>query len=202
MRRPRARGFTMLELLIALAILATLLVVAFGGLRVAIAAWTRGEERVDAHQHLRGLTLVLARALGATYPYRAPVGPAPTPVFLFNGKEDRIEFVTQAPPLPAAVPIAFTAVVVGIETDDAGPALVVRQRPLPNRDPFTEAAVSLRDPLVEQIQFAYMGEGGGWQDTWDGEEGLPRAIRVTLPIKGDRGTPPTVTVSLRPESPQ
>ena len=66
-----ARGFTLLELLIALTIVGALLVIAFGGMRVALAAWRKGEDRAEAHQHVRSIALVLARSISATYPYTA-----------------------------------------------------------------------------------------------------------------------------------
>ena len=57
-RRANAeRGFTLVELIIALAIVGALLAVAFGGLRVALAAWRQGEDRAEAHQHARGVAL-------------------------------------------------------------------------------------------------------------------------------------------------
>ena len=52
-RTVRPAGFTLVELLIAMAIVGALLVIAFGGLRVVLAASQRGEERVEVHQHLR-----------------------------------------------------------------------------------------------------------------------------------------------------
>lgn len=199
-RERRPRGFTLVELVIALAIVAAMLVVAFGGLRVAIAAWGQGEDRAETHQHLRGAAVILARAIGAAYPYRAAGGLAPQPTLLFRGTEQRLELVTQAAPLPAGVPIAFTAVVVGLETEE-GPALVVRQRPLPNRDPFTEAAVALRDPTVQRIAFSYLNEDGAWQASWDAERenGLPHAVRITLSMirAGRTDTLPPLTIALR-----
>src|SRR5437660_1101488 len=51
----RVRGFTLVEVLIALAIVGMLLTIAFSGLRVAMAAWTRGEDRAEAHQHVRAI---------------------------------------------------------------------------------------------------------------------------------------------------
>lgn len=175
------RGFTLLELLIALAIVGALLAIAFGGLRVALAAWAQGEDRAEAHQHLRSLALVLGRAVGAAYPYRAPPGEAPEPVVLFRGTAERVELVTQAPPFPAASPVAFTAVVIGLEPEE-GPALVVRQRVLPNREPFAEAAVVLRDPTIHRLELAYLDTTGAWQDEWDGEaqRALPQAVRITV----------------------
>jgi general secretion pathway protein J len=194
------QGFTLVELLIALAIVGALLAIAFGGLRVAVAAWTQGEERADVHQHLRGVALVLVRAVGAAYPYRASAGLAPEPVILFRGTAERLELVTQAPPFPAPIPVAFTAVVIGMEQGEEGPALVVRQRVLPNRDPFTEAAVTLSDPGIEGLELSYLNTTGDWQDTWDveAENSLPRAVRITLATRwGGRTATLPLTVALR-----
>lgn len=192
------RGFTLLELLLALSLVAALLAIAFGGLRVAVAAWTRGEERAEAHQHGRALAVVIGRALGGAAHYRAAVGQAPEPVLLFRGDEHRVEFVTQTPPFPPGIPAAFTAVVIALE-DDEGPALVIRQRVLPNREPFAEAGPILRDRGIAAATLRYLDEDGEWRDTWDGEqeEGLPRAVQITLATGRGGDALPPFTVSLR-----
>lgn len=192
------RGFTLLELLIALAIVGALLAIAFGGLRVALAAWRQGEDRAEAHQHVRGVAVILARAVGATYPYRATREPSPEPVLLFRGSASRIEFVTQAPPVSFGIPIAFTAVVVSLE-DREGSGLVIRQRALPNRDPFADAEVVFRDPAVATLGFRYMDESGTWQDTWDSETATPRAVAITVgtSFNGRTESLPPLTVALR-----
>jgi general secretion pathway protein J len=197
------RGFTLVELLIALAIVGALLAIAFGGLRVAVASWRQGEDRAEAHQHVRSVALTLARAISATYPYRASRGLAPEPVVLFAGSEEKVEFVTQATPFPGAIPIAFTAVVFAL--DDAGePGLVVRQRALPNREPFGEATIVYRDPSVTALRFAYLDESG-WKDSWDGAEtkATPRAVKITLAttLNGRVEELPPLTVSLRTAAP-
>jgi general secretion pathway protein J len=199
-----ARGFTLVELLIALAIVGALLAIAFGGLRVALASWRQGEDRAEAHQHARSVALTLARSVAAAYPYRASRALAPEPVVLFAGTQDRIEFVTQAPPFPGAAPIAFTAVVLALdEGNERG--LVVRQRALPNRDPFEEAPVVYRDPTVTALRFSYLDEGG-WVDSWDGAEtkATPRGVKVTVAttLNGRVEELPPLTVSLRTAPPQ
>jgi len=177
----RQRGFTLLEVVIALAIVGALLVIAFGGMRIALAAWQKGEDRAEVHQHARSIALVLARAVSATYPYRAPRGESPVPTLLFGGTSNRIELVTLAPPFPLAQPVAFTAVVLAQEAG-ATPGLVVRQRALPNRNPFDDAAPVFRDPAVSALEVAYLDEAGAWKDTWDAEveRTLPRAVRLTV----------------------
>jgi general secretion pathway protein J len=202
--RRGERGFTLVELLIALAIVGALLVIAFGGLRVATSSWRQGEDRAEAHQHVRSIALILARAISATYPYRASRGLAPEPVVLFEGTEQRVEFVTQATPFPAAIPIAFTAVVFSF--DEGGePGLVVRQRALPNREPFSEATIVFRDPTVTALRLSYLDESG-WKDSWDGAEAkaTPRAVRITVATSFNGRTEelPPLTVSLRTAPPQ
>ena len=181
MRRDQ-RGFTLLELLLALAIVGALVVIAFGGVRIALASWRQGEDRAEAYQHLRGVALTLARTVGAAYPYNAPRSDTPTAVLLFGGNGSSLELVTQAAPYPAAVPVAFTAVVIELGTTGEHRGLVIRQRLLPNRNPFTDAVVVFNDPTLTELSFSYLDDGGAWQDTWDVEtqKRLPKAIRISV----------------------
>jgi len=204
MSRRRQHGFTLVELLLALTIVGALMAIAFGGLRVAVASWQRGEDRAETHQHVRSVALTLARALSATYPYRASRSLAPEPVVLFTGSERRVEFVTQTAPFPFAIPIAFTAVVFSF--DETGEGLVVSQRPLPNQDPFDKAEVVYRDPTVTSLKLSYMDDSSGWKDTWDGAEAraTPRAVKliVTTTLNGRVAELPPLTVSLPIAPPQ
>jgi general secretion pathway protein J len=196
----RSRGFTLLEVLIAISIVGALLVIAFGGMRVAMAAWRQGETRVEAHQHIRAVAYTLTRALGAAYPYRATKGTSPEAVILFDAIEKKLEFVTQSPPLPLQAPIAFTAVGIALEEGDE-PGLVIRERALPNRDPFTEGTVVMRDPTVTSLAFSFLNEDGNWVDTWNGQDtkNIPQAIQLRLGVtlNGRLQTMPPMTVTLR-----
>jgi prepilin-type N-terminal cleavage/methylation domain-containing protein len=193
------RGFTLIELLIAMTLVVTLVTMAFLGLRVAVRSWAQGEERAETHQHLRSVVFTLARAMSGAYPYRGTRGVAPERVVLFTGTERRVEFVTQAVPFPAAIPIAFTAVVFAVD-DDGEPGLVVRQRALPNHGPFSEAEVVYRDPSVTALRLAYLDESG-WTDRWDGAEAkaTPRAVRIAVAttLNGRTEELPPLTIPLR-----
>ncbi len=200
-RLASSRGFTLVELLIALSIVGALLAIAFGGLRVAIAAWGQGEDRAEFHQHARGITQIVGRAVGAAYPFRGALGEGAERRLLFDGHDNRLELVTRASPFPSDVPAAFTAVVLAVEDDAQGRALVVRQRVLPNREPFTRATVVLRDPDIQGLELKYLSPDGTWTDRWDAdaEQSLPAGVRIRfVTARGGRLEPlPPLTVSLR-----
>ena len=200
-RAARAAGFTLLELIIALSIVGVLLAIAFGGLRMGIVAWTRGEDRAEVQQHERGLSQILLRTVGAACAYQGPLGEAPEKRVLFRGAEHRVEFVSQNPAFPSAAQAAFTAVVIALEDDAQGRALVMRQRVLPNREPFTKATVVLRDPTIQGLELDYLSSEGGWTSSWDADDDkkLPSAIRIRFStLRGDRLQPSLpITVSLR-----
>src|SRR4030095_11741761 len=123
-----------------------------------------------------------------------------------TGTESRLEFVTQAAPYPASIPVAFTAVVFELGNTDERRGLVSRQRVLPNRSPFTDATVVFNDPTLTELAFSYLDEGGTWQSSWDTEAAkkLPRAIRISVggTIGGRAETLPPLTASIRVGSEQ
>ena len=175
----RGRGFTLVEVLLAISIAAAVLVVAFGGLRVGLAAWQKGEARSARLAHARGVGVLLERALDGAFPYRFTPDQAQEPRILFDGLADRLTFATLAPPFPAPAPIAFAAVSVSTE----GQGLTLRQQVLPNRLALEQLAPALVDPATRAVRFRYLGEEpGAWQDEWDmrQEDTLPRAVEITL----------------------
>jgi general secretion pathway protein J len=197
-----ARGFTLVELVLALGIAAAVLVITFGGLRVGLAAWTKGEERTAQLDHARSVVILLERALDGAFPYRFTPEERQQPRILFDGRPDRLTFATLSPPFPAPAPIAFTAVSFSSE----GAGLTLRQQVLPDRIALDRLAPILVDPETRAVRFRYLGEEpGAWQDEWDmsQEETVPRAVEITLMTRaGARGgAQQTLTVPLRATAP-
>lgn len=206
MSRRAERGFTLIELVLALSIVAVMLTILFGGLRVGLRAWQRGEERAETLQHARSMTQLLEQALGGTYAFQGKIDQDSQSQILFQGKAERVSFVTVSAPMPFGVPIAFTAVTLSMEAG-AAPGLAIREKALPNFNPFEELTPSLVDPSIAAIRFRYLrdAESGTWEETWDAAEAraLPRAVEVTLTamINGRTQEQPPITVPIRVTTP-
>lgn len=202
------RGFTLIEVVIALAIVAVLLAVMFGGLRIGLAAWRQGDARAEALQHARSVTHLLTRTLGGAHPYRVGAAGSEAARLAFVGEPEQIAFVTATPPLPFGMPIAFAAVAI---TRDPG-GLVMLQKALPDREPLEHLAPVVTDPTVADLRLRYLRppaqdglQGGRWEERWDGfqEKTLPTAVEVTLTIAHGprRDEQPPVVVPLRAITP-
>lgn len=205
MRRHAERGFTLIELVLALSIVAVMVTILFGALRVGLRAWQRGEERAETLQHARSLTQLLEQALAGAYTFLGQPDKDTPPQILFKGEADRLSFVTIAPPMPLPGSIAFAAVSLSMDAG-AVPALAIREKALPNADPFEAVEPSVVDPAVTAVRFRYLRDAGGsWEETWDGEQerALPRAVEVTLTVllNGRIQQQPPMTVPIRVTSP-
>ena len=189
-----------MEVVLTLSIAAAVLVIVFGGLRVGLAAWTKGEARAAGLDHARGVLVLLERALDGAFPYRF-VAPEQREVrILFDGRPDQVTFATLTPPFPGSVPIAFTAV--SLSREAAG--LTLRQQVLPNLLALDRVAPVLVDPETTGVRFRYLGEQpGAWQDEWDmgREETIPRAVEITLVAGASAGAAQVLTVPIRATTP-
>ena len=206
MRRRADRGFTLLELVLALSIVAVMLTILFGGLRIGLRAWQRGEERAEVLEHARSITQVIEQTLSGTYAFQGPIDKLTQARILFQGEADKVSLVTMSPPLPLPAPGAFTAVTLSMEAGAAF-GLAIREKALPNFDPFEAVSPSVVDPTITGIRFRYLRDlnGDTWEDTWDGaqERYLPRAVEVTLTtmINGRVQEQSPITVPVRVTTP-
>lgn len=200
----KERGFTLVELVIALAIAGALLVLLLGGLRVGLAAWRQGDERATTHQHLRSLSELLAGSVAAAFPYRQSAPQGGEAKVQFTGEEERLSFVTFDPPFPLAASVPFVAVTVARRSGE-NPGLAITQKALPNFEPFEDAQPILVDASVTAVKFRYLRAEGGWEDRWDGaaERTLPQAVQINLTATlGARAeTLPPLTISLPARTP-
>jgi general secretion pathway protein J len=192
-RRHQVAGFTLIEMLIATA----LMVAIIGALATVTAQWlpnwNRGFARVQRTELASvGLERIVADLAAAEF--ILPFGNAKTP--LFDGAELSVTFVRSAlgpntRPGLEIVRIAETA-------DPRGLAMVRQTAPfLPLAPDGSGAAPRFGDPVVlvrapYRVSLSYAGPDRLWRSTWGVVAMLPSAVRVLL---RDAATSQTLAVS-------
>lgn len=194
--RGSGRGFTLVEVMLALSILAVVVLLATAALRVGLRAWETGQRRVDVQQESRALVELVSEALAGAFPYQGRLGLNPERVVLFEGEPGEVRFVTSAPPLVLDAPAApFHAVILGRKEPDG---LRLTERLVPAEEPFAPGPEHVLSRSVTRFTLAYRDESGAWRERWDGREagGLPTAVRLELVVGSLARTAPAIVVAL------
>ena len=184
------RGFTLMEVLVALVVLGILMAGLSQGMRFGMAAWTRQAALVDRTADLdavdRTLRGLLANATSGALHGRND----------FVGGSDRMTFDSV---LPQAVATGARRAKITLSLDDRHRLMLHWDSVL--IDPNT-AAPATGDAMIvdnlDSVSFAYWQTGGeapGWQDRWT-VVAAPALIRVRLVFaKGDRRHWPDMIVA-------
>lgn len=207
MRRPRraARsseaGFTLVEMLVALTLLALLSVILFGGFHFGMRAWEAGDKQLGQTDETMLVQAFLRRELSQTY----AIVPQPGAALAFWGDKDAVVFVA---PLPGRSQIGglylFRIAVDGTATTPRLVASWRLYRPELSASPNFEPEETIEVlPAISSISFSYYGSPlpgvpARWQDRWQNMPALPQLIRVTTEYPaGGRRRWPDLVVALK-----
>lgn len=186
-----SRGFTLVELLIALTLIGLLSVVLLGGLRFGTRVWETGHERSAASAEIEGLHGLLRRQLSqARLPAQGPGAPADTASFV--GTSERVRFTA---PLPDYVGVGglYRFELAPVERGEGAALELAWQLYRPDRSEwFEEETLSRRILIegVERLRVRYFGtseagEEPQWHDSWDSPGALPALIALELEFPAD-----------------
>jgi general secretion pathway protein J len=183
---------TLVEVLIAITILAVIVVLMTSALRLGTRAWEAGEQRAARQQELRAVVELVTDALSTAVPYEGRVGEVAERGILFLGEAEEVRFVTSTPPMFLEAPaMPFHAVTLRHVENDR--ELRLTERLVPSDEPFGEDPHLVLSRAIAGLRFEYRDEEGLWTDTWDRtRKALPVSVRVELkvhdPGRGDRTT--------------
>jgi general secretion pathway protein J len=184
-RRSTQSGFTLVELLVAMAVMALVMLLVSQGLRFATTARERMLARSDGLQEL-----VLGRDLLQRQLSRAQLlawGETGRKRIAFSGDAERVRFVNVAPDYQPGT--AWQLWEFALEpTARGGRDLLVRHAPFDGMEagfaPLEETRPRLLATIDAPVAFTFFGkvaadDRGRWLDRWVETQRLPAAIRLT-----------------------
>ena len=185
--RRSDRGFTLIEAVIAVGLLAVVIGLVTTSLRVLSATWDRGAEHADAQDMIARAVDVLSRDISGIR--RVVQDGDNRPSFVFDGNAEQMRFVSIEPAYPST-PGPYVIELDARRSSD-GKALV-RSRSETAGPVVDLARVKLTDgvPLIEgnyAISFAYLGGDGersGWSAIWTSNDRLPLMVEVKIEDRG------------------
>jgi general secretion pathway protein J len=192
--RGRA-GFTLIEILLAVAILAVVLVMVFSSFNQTSTLAQRVEGVSEEYQGARIALVKLTEELNSAYGFSAAgaAGFTGTDNLGPDGLDaDALDFDTMARATPEGRPGSYHSHVYYRVEDDK-----LLHQEIPAEQEGEGAVAPPEWPLVEDLagfRLRYLTKAGDWVDSWggdDGQQGLPRAVEVTLffPAEGAQADP-------------
>jgi general secretion pathway protein J len=172
-------GFTLVELLVALALFSLLCTLLFGNVRFGMRAWQYGAAHAEQVDHTLVVQGVLRRIIEEAYPLFV-AGDSAHPHVDFNGKLTSLDFLSSAPTAAGAGPryrFLVTADKVGGKAD-----LVIASHPeLVSAEDANMRTVLLAD--IERVEFSYFGatlsdSAPQWRNEWLQQAAVPQLVRV------------------------
>ena len=191
-RASKSKGFTLVELLLAITLMSILLALTYSGLRAATRSSERGEMILAAGGELRAAHQFMRHQLNQMLPLTFAVSEGNDETrTVFEGDVNRIQYVG---PMPGYLGAGGPQVqLLELVSSDNGGLVVQFSHAL--LQGFEEERLYDRDPVillegVESAGFVFLGrdeEGniGDWTASWDQPDILPVAVRLDLEFSED-----------------
>lgn len=202
----RMRGFTLLELLVAMTLLGLVMTMAFGGLRFGTRVWEAGEVHLDQRARLIGAQRVMRDMLGRLHPGKSDES-ADDDKQAVTGSSASIRFIALVHRFPETA--GFHRVEIALDHTADRPDLVIRHSLLDEVDGAAttwqagdadDRATAILVEGVSAVAFRYFGRRTGddepaWYNDWQ-DTALPNLIRIDVSFEeGDARVWPELTVA-------
>lgn len=187
--RRQNRGFTLIELVIALSLSAVVVMILLAAMRLAYKSQAKGAEKVEMAQKIRLLEDRITWLLRGAYPYY--VKKTDEERIFFKGESDQIGFVTTSVDSYGKGPEDLAGLKwISFFTDREG--LQMREKVFFLEDVFDDdgGKVYLLDAEVKTLELEYYDipedeKQGDWISEWDPEDKtyLPEAVKFTITLE-------------------
>jgi len=189
--RSKARGFTLIEVLLATVLLAAGLALAFATLRAATATSQRGELIAQRSERMRAVEGFLRRRIASALPIGFGIDETTGTPLRFIGERDRMRFVADLPDYLGRGGPHLHDVRIVDSTDGSGRngarlvvslPMVLAGEVVEDRDARPPETLV---PDLREARFRYRGlddqnQLGDWLDEWGATDRLPLQVRIDI----------------------
>jgi general secretion pathway protein J len=194
------RGFTLVEVLVALALFSLIATLLFGNVRLGLSALAHGKDHADRFEQSLIAQNLLRRMIGDAYPSFLVLEGA-RPRVDFDGTEERVNFLADAPSvMGSAGRIRFDLFV---EKTNGQSDLVVTTIPeLASRKSQTQMKTLLLAD-IGSAAISYFGDSASdqmsrWYERWTQRTELPKLVRIRVAFRsGDARSWPELVIAPR-----
>jgi general secretion pathway protein J len=199
--REGEAGFTLVELLVALALFGLLSTLLFGNVRFGLTAWQRGSVHAEQLDHGVMAQSFLRRMIGEAYPQFVREDATHARVE-FDGTRDLLKFLADAPIVMGSGGRFRFAL--SLDRHDGQADLVVNAKPeLADPQDRTRSTKNALLTDVDRVEFSYFGivpseRAAQWHDIWVERADMPELVRLRVAFRaGDTRLWPDLVVAPR-----
>jgi len=201
-------GFTLVEVVLAMVLLGTMMLLLYSGLNFALRSWNAGDANGRRVADGRIADNFVRREVGELYPMRWQ-----DPFVLryaFEGKQHELRFVSSRRAGISAGGLSVVAIDVEAGTEPRTRDLVMRRAQssgdVNDFAPLDRAQPSVLLTGIDSVDFAYFGASNDftdpeWMDEWKYPARMPQLVRMTVHgAHGDTLPPMTMRLMVGPEA--
>ncbi len=173
-----ASGFTLLELLIAITLLVLIVAIAMGALRLSARSLEAGDRRMEAHERLRNVLIVMDAQIQSQLPLTYEL--ETTRSYYFRGAAKNLRMITNYSIWGGRQGQVLVDYVV--EAGEGSKETLYASEQTPGMEGTRTTALF---KAATEISFQYYhreqpDEAGEWSDEWNDELAIPAGIRINV----------------------
>ena len=183
----RHKGFTLIEVLIALTLLSIMVVLLFGSLKIGADSWERGENKIAEVNEVAVVYNFFQRHLISAKPLWDDFS-GEERTLSFQGDSQSLQFVSSFPASAGKAGLQLFSIKLLEEDDEQFINVTLKPFfPVPEGEQFAKEEVTLVSH-VSNFKLAYFGSEDGvsdpnWQNQWLGKEIQPRLVKINIELE-------------------